>query len=161
MARRGSQSPGHKVKMLAENRKARHNFEILERFEAGIQLEGTEVKSLRQQSANIAESYAEVKDDELWLINSHISEFTHGNRFNHEPRRPRKLLMHRREINKFFAATQREGLTVVPLAMYFNEQNKIKVELGLARGKKAHDKRETEKKRDWDRQKQRLLREKG
>jgi len=133
----------------------------LERFEAGIMLEGTEIKSLRQQSANIAESYAEVKNDELWLINSHISEFSHGNRNNHEPRRPRKLLMHKREINKLFAATQREGLTIVPLCLYFNEQNKAKLEIGLARGKKAHDKRETEKKRDWDRQKQRLLREKG
>lgn len=147
-----------KYRVVAENRKARFNYEIGETFESGIALLGTEVKSLRATSPNIAESYAEVKDGEVWLVNAHIPEFSHGNIQNHEPRRPRKLLLKRREIARLTAATQREGFTLVPLRLYFNERNLAKVLLGLAKGKKLHDKRETEKKRDWQRQKQRLLR---
>lgn len=157
MAKTPKKSPGVKIKSVAENRKARFNYEIGDKFEAGIILTGTEVKSLRFSSANIADSYAEVKGDELWLINAHIPEFDNGNRNNHEPRRPRKMLMHRREINKLGAAIQREGMTIVPLNLYFNPQGRLKVELGLARGKKQHDKRETIKQRDWDRQKSRIL----
>lgn len=157
MAKTPKKAAGFKHKVVADNRKARFNYEIGDKFEAGIVLTGTEVKSLRFASANIADSYAEVRGEELWLVNSHIPELAFGNRNNHEPRRPRKLLMKRREINKFAAATQREGMTIVPLSLYFNPEGKLKVELGLAKGKKQHDKRETEKRRDWERQKSRLL----
>ena len=147
--------------MAADNRKARRNYHIDDAVEAGIALVGTEVKSLRSGQANIAEAYAEAKDGEMWLINAYIPEFSHGNRFNHEPRRPRKLLLHRREIERLSGAVQRQGMTLVPLSLYFNDRGRAKVELGLARGKKLHDKRETEKARDWQRQKARLLRDKG
>jgi SsrA-binding protein len=148
-------------KLVAENRKARFNYEIAETFEAGLALQGTEVKSLRQGKANIGDAYAGPSGDELFLFNVYIPEYLEANRFNHETRRPRKLLLHRREINRLIGATQREGMTIVPLRLYFNPKGIAKVELGLARGKKLHDKRETEKKRDWERERGRLMREKG
>ena len=130
-------------------------------FEAGIALQGTEVKSLRVGEGNIAESYAEVKGEEIWLINSNIPEFSHGNRFNHEPKRPRKLLLKQREISKLHGAVARQGLTLVPLSIYFNAQGRAKVELALARGRKAPDKREHQKQQDWKREQGRLMRERG
>ncbi len=144
---------------IALNRKARYNYFIEEDFEAGIVLTGTEVKSLRAGEANITDSYAEAKMGEIFLINAYIKEYEMGNRFNHDARRPRKLLMHRREVNKIAAAIQRKGKTLVPLALYFNEKNKVKVKVGLASGKKAHDKRATEKERDWNREKSRLMKD--
>ncbi len=148
-------------RFVAENRKARYNYEILETFEAGIALQGSEVKSLREGKANIAESYASAEKGEIYLINSSIQEYRQANRFNHDERRPRKLLLHKREIARLIGATEREGMTLVPLKLYFNDRGIAKVQLALARGKKTHDKRETEKKRDWERQKARLLRERG
>ena len=148
-------------KLVAENRKARFNFEILETFEAGISLTGTEVKSLRAGKSNIAESYATEEHGDIYLINAYIPEYLQANRFNHETRRPRRLLLHKKEISKLIGAIQREGMTLVPLKLYFNDRGKAKLLLGLARGKKVHDKRETEKKRDWAREKARLMREKG
>jgi SsrA-binding protein len=150
-----------KKKIVAENRRARFDYFLEEFFEAGIALTGTEVKSLRFGEGSIAESYAEVKDDQVWLVNSNVPEFSHGNRFNHEPKRPRKLLLHGREIDKMRNAVSREGMTLIPLAIYFNGRGRAKVELALAKGKKLHDKRETEKARDWKREQQRLLRERG
>ena len=144
---------------IALNRKARYNFHIEEDFEAGIILTGTEVKSLRSGEANITDAFAEAKMGELFLINAYIKEYEMGNRHNHEARRPRKLLMHRKEMNKIAAAIQRKGKTLVPLALYFNDKNKVKVKIGLAVGKKAHDKRATEKERDWNREKGRLMKE--
>ena len=152
---------GGAARLVAENRRARFNYEISETFEAGIALQGTEVKSLRQGKANIAEAYAGPGGNELFLYNAYIPEYLQANRFNHETRRPRKLLLHRREIDRLVGATQREGMTIVPLRLYFNPEGRAKVELGLARGKKLHDKRETEKKRDWERERGRLMREKG
>lgn len=146
-------------RVAADNRKARHLYFIEDEFEAGIVLAGTEVKSLRDGKANIKESYAEAKDGELWLVNAYIPEFSHGNRFNHEPRRPRKLLMHAREISRLGGAVQKGGMSLVPLKIYFNDQGRAKVELGLGKGKKLHDKRETEKQRDWNRQKARLMKD--
>jgi SsrA-binding protein len=148
-----------KLKIVADNRKARFNYFIDETLEAGVALTGTEVKSLRQGKATIAESYADTRDGELWLINSNIPEYQQANRFNHAPKRPRKLLLHRRQINKLVGAVEREGMTLVPLKLYFNEKGRAKVELALARGKKLHDKRETERKRSWDRERGRLLRQ--
>ena len=150
-----------KRKVVAENRRARFDYAIETVYEAGIALTGTEVKSLRFGEGSIAESYAEVNDGQVWLINSNIPEFSHGNRFNHEPRRPRKLLLHEREINKLHGAVARDGMTLVPLSIYFNGQGRAKVELALAKGKKAHDKRETIKERDWKREQGRLLRDRG
>ena len=150
-----------KKKIVAENRRARFDYAIEDTFEAGIALTGTEVKSLRTGEGSIAESYAEVKDDEAWLINSNIPEFSHGNRFNHEPKRPRKLLLHGREIEKLFGAVSRQGMTLVPLSIYFNSQGRAKVELALAKGRKHHDKREYEKEKDWKREQGRLLRQHG
>jgi SsrA-binding protein len=146
---------------VAENRKARHNYFIDETLEAGIMLLGTEVKSLRSGGTNIAESYARFDDGDLVLINAHIAEYSGGNQFNHEPRRPRKLLLHKKELAKLHDAVQRRGATLVPLSIYFNERGIAKVQLGVARGKKAVDKRATEKERDWKREKARLLRERG
>jgi SsrA-binding protein len=146
---------------VAENRKARHNYDIIETFEAGIALEGSEVKSLREGKANIAESYASPENGELYLINSSIQEYKQANRFNHEERRPRKLLMHKREIARLIGATEREGMTLVPLKLYFNPRGVAKVQVALAKGRKLHDKREAEKARDWQRQKARILRERG
>jgi SsrA-binding protein len=150
--------PFDKQKVVAENRRARYDYFVEERLEAGIQLAGTEVKALRQGEGSIAESYATVDGEEVWLINSHIPEYSHGNRLNHEPRRPRKLLLKGREIAKLQGAVARQGLTLVPLSIYFNGNGRAKVELALARGKKVHDKRETMKERDWKREQQRLLR---
>lgn len=148
-------------KIVAENRRARFDYAIEETFEAGIGLTGTEVKSLRSGEGSIAESYAEVKDGEVWLINANIPEFSHGNRFNHEPKRPRKLLLHQREIAKMFGAVARQGMTLIPLSVYFNSRGRAKVELALARGRKAHDKREHEREKDWKREQARLLRQHG
>jgi SsrA-binding protein len=148
-------------KIVADNRKARHLYFIDSTIEAGLALTGSEVKSLRTGKANIGESYAQAKDGEILLVNSYIPEYTMANRFNHEPRRVRKLLVHKSEARRLSAAVQREGMTLVPLRMYFNLRGMAKVELGLARGKKLHDKRETEKSRDWARDKARLLRVKG
>ena len=146
---------------VAQNRKALHNYFIDERLEAGIMLAGTEVKSLRQGRAAIGESYAGPSDGELYLFNAYIPEYEAGNRFNHEPRRPRKLLLHKRELGRLLGAAKREGVTLVPLSLYFNQRGLAKVELGVARGKKMHDKRAATKERDWQREKARLLREKG
>jgi len=150
-----------KIKTVAENRRARYDYAIEDVFEAGIALKGTEVKSLRFGEGSIAESYAEVKGEEVWLINSNIPEFSHGNRFNHEPKRPRKLLLHAREIAKMNGAVARQGMTLVPLSVYFNGNGRAKVELALARGKKAHDKREATKERDWKREQGRIMRDRG
>ncbi len=145
----------------AVNRRARYNYEIGQTFEAGIALTGTEVKSLRDGKSNIADSFAGEKGGEIWLFNAYIPEYLQANRFNHETKRARKLLLHKSEVNKLIGAVQRDGMTVVPLKIYFNDRGRAKVEIALARGKKLHDKRETEKKRDWAREKGRLLREKG
>ena len=150
--------PFDKQKVVAENRRARFDYFVEDRFETGIALTGTEVKSLRSGEGSIAESYATVDGDEIWLINSHVPEYSHGNRLNHEPKRPRKLLLKGREISKLHGAVARQGLTLVPLSLYFNSAGRAKLELALARGKKVHDKRETVKERDWKREQQRLLR---
>jgi len=149
------------IKVVAENRKARFNYAIEDTVEAGITLTGTEVKSIRNGKATIAESYADSKAGEIWLVNANIPEYLQANRFNHEPRRPRKLLLHRKQINKLVGAVERQGMTLIPLKLYFNEQGRAKLELALAKGKKLHDKRETEKQRDWGREKGRLLRARG
>lgn len=157
---RKKHDPNNRV--AAENRKARHDYHIEDTFEAGIQLRGTEVKSLRGGRANITDSYAGPNNTaELYLYNAYIPEYLEANRFNHETRRPRKLLLHRREIDRLIGAVEREGVTLVPLKIYFNEQGRAKLELALARGKKLHDKRATERDRDWNREKARLLRDKG
>jgi SsrA-binding protein len=148
-------------KVVADNRKARFNYEIGETFEAGIALTGSEVKSLRAGKATIAESYADTRAGEIWLVNANIPEYLQAGRFNHAPKRPRKLLLHKRQIGKMSGAVEREGMTIVPLKLYFNEKGRAKVELAIARGKKLHDKRETERKRSWDRERGRLLRLKG
>jgi SsrA-binding protein len=148
-------------KSVTENRKARFNYTIEDTLEAGLALTGSEVKSLRAGKANIGDSYASEEGGELYLINAHIAEYAQAGRANHEPTRPRKLLLHRKEIGRLAGAIQREGMTVIPLKLYFNTRGIAKIELGLAKGKKLHDKRETEKKRDWDRQKGRLMRDKG
>lgn len=149
-------------KLVAENRKARFEYAIGDTVEAGIQLTGTEVKSLRRGQANIAESYASAEAGGLMLINAYIPEYQGaGKFFQHEPRRPRRLLLHKKEIVKLSAAVERQGMTLVPLELYFNERGRAKLKLALAQGKKLHDKRDSEKKRDWNRQKARLMREKG
>lgn len=150
-----------KLKVAADNRKARFNYAIGEAFEAGIALTGTEIKSLRNGKATIAESYADAKDGEIWLVNSNIPEYLQANRNNHAPKRPRKLLLHKRQINKLIGAVEKEGMTIVPLKIYFNPRGRAKVEIALAKGKKLHDKRDTEKKRDWQRERGRLIRDKG
>ncbi len=148
-------------KTIAENRRARFNYAVEETFEAGIMLVGTEVKSLRIGQANIAESYAAIENEELMLINANIPIYAPASQFNHLPTRPRKLLMKRRELNKLMAETQRKGRTIVPLKMYFNDKGLVKVLIGVATGKDSRDKRESVKKRDWQRDKARLMREKG
>ncbi len=150
-----------KTNIVAENRRARFEYFIETVFEAGIALTGTEVKSLRFGEGSIAEAYAEVRDEQAWLVNANIPEFSHGNRHNHEPKRPRKLLLHEREINKLHGAVAREGMTLVPLTVYFNARGRAKVELALAKGKKAHDKRDTIRERDWKREQGRILRDRG
>jgi SsrA-binding protein len=159
MASKKKDEPERRV--VADNRKARHAYAIESTMEAGIVLMGSEVKALRTGRATIAESYAQAKDGEIVLINAYIPEYTMANRFNHEPRRPRKLLVRKAEARKLAVAVQREGMTLIPLRMYFTPKGKAKLELGVARGKKLHDKRETEKARDWERSKARLMREKG
>ncbi|WP_300974159.1 SsrA-binding protein SmpB [Sphingomonas sp. LHG3406-1] len=154
-------APFDKKKIVAENRRARYDYFVEDRFEAGISLQGTEVKALRAGEGSIAESYATVEDEEVVLINSHIPEYSHGSWMNHEPRRKRRLLLKKREIGRLMGAINRQGLTLVPLSIYFNGKGKAKVELALARGKKVHDKRETIKERDWKREQQRLLRDRG
>jgi len=148
-------------KLVAENRKARFNYDIEETVEAGIVLTGSEVKSLRAGKANIAESYASNEGGELYLINANIAEYAGAARDGHAPTRPRKLLLHKREMARLLGAIQRQGMALVPLRLYFNARGIAKIQLGLGRGKKVYDKRETEKKRDWERQKGRLMREKG
>ena len=149
------------IKVVAENRKARFNYEIGETFEAGIALTGTEVKALRLGKATIAESYADARGSEIWLVNANIPEYLQAGRFNHAPKRIRKLLLHRGQINKLMGAVEREGMTLVPLKLYFNEKGRAKIEIALARGKKLYDKRQTEKKRSWERERGRLMRLKG
>ena len=148
-------------RIAAENRKARFNYEVLDTLEAGLVLTGTEVKSLRGGHANIQESYASIEDGEIWLINSYLPEYLQANRFNHEPRRRRKLLLSKREMARLAQSVEREGMTLVPLKIYFNDRGRAKLLLAIARGKKLHDKRETEKQRDWNREKGRLLKERG
>ena len=150
-----------KKKIVAENRRARFEYSIETTYEAGIALTGTEVKALRFGEGSIAESYAEVSEGGVWLVNSNIPEFSHGNRHNHEPKRPRKLLLHEREINKLHGAVAREGMTLVPLTVYFNARGRAKVELALAKGRKAHDKREHIKEREWKRDAARIMRDRG
>jgi SsrA-binding protein len=159
--KRGSDGRAGVRKVILENRRARFDYEILETFEAGIALAGPEVKSLRQGRGNLQDAYASVDHGELYLVNAYIPEYTEANRFNHETRRPRKLLLHRREIDRLAGGVQREGLTIVPLRLFFNPRGRAKAEIALARGKKLHDKRETEKQRSWVREKSRLLRERG
>jgi SsrA-binding protein len=147
------------TKVVAQNRKARHDYFIEETLEAGMELVGTEVKSLRQGRASLGDAFAQEREGEMYLMNAHISAYTAANRFNHEPLRPRKLLLHKREIGRLAGLVQRQGYTVVPLKLYFNERGKAKVELGVARGRKQHDKRERDKERSWQREKARLLRD--
>ncbi len=149
-------------KIVAENRKARHDYFITDSWEAGLVLTGTEVKSLRKGQANIAESYASFEDGGLWLVNAYIPEYQQAGRFfQHEPRRKRKLLMQKSELHKLAISVERKGMTLVPLELYFNARGRAKLRIGLAEGKKLHDKREAAKKRDWNREKARLMREKG
>ena len=149
------------TKLIAENRRARYDYFLEETFEAGLTLTGTEVKSLRNGRANIAESYAAVEGREILLVNADIPPYSQANRFNHEPRRHRKLLLHRRQLDKLIGAVQREGRTIIPTKLYWNDKGLAKLEIALAKGKKAHDKREATAERDWQRDKARLMREKG
>ena len=150
-----------KKKTVAENRRARFEYFVEDVFEAGIVLTGTEVKSLRFGEGSIAESYAEIRGGEAWLVNSNVPEFSHGNRYNHEPKRPRKLLLKEREIDRLHGAVERKGMTLVPLSIYFNSRGRAKVELALAKGKNAADKRATIKERDWKREQARIMRDHG
>ncbi len=156
-----ARSAGGGGRTVAVNRKARRNYFIDETFEAGIVLQGSEVKSMRAGRGSINEAYATERKGEIYLINAHIPEYAPANRQNHEPRRPRKLLLHKREIKRLFGAIQREGMTLVPLSLYFNEKGRAKVELGLAHGKRKYDKRAAERDRDWSRQKARIMRDRG
>lgn len=144
---------------IADNRKARRDYFIDETLEAGLVLQGSEVKSLRQGGVVLNDAYAEMREGEMFLVNAHIPEYTQAGRYNHEPKQPRKLLLRKREVERLSGAIQRKGITVVPLDMYFNERGRAKVTLGLARGKRQYDKRQTDKARDWNRQKQRLMRD--
>jgi SsrA-binding protein len=146
---------------IAQNRKARRNYQIVETLEAGIVLTGSEVKSLRAGRASIAESYATEKDGELFLVNAHIPVYEAAAEGGHDPYRRRKLLLHKRQLAKFLDGVRRDGRTIVPLSLFFNGRGMVKIQIALAKGKKAHDKRETEKRRDWSRQKARLLRGRG
>ncbi len=154
-------APDSPNRIAAQNRKARHNYTIEDSLEAGIVLTGSEVKSLRLGRASLAEAYAKPDGDEIFLLNAHIPEYKQAGPFNHEPDRPRKLLLHKRQINRLLASVQRKGATLVPLKIYFNDRGMAKMELGIAVGKRAYDKRQTEKSRDWARQKARLMRDKG
>jgi SsrA-binding protein len=148
-------------RIVADNRAARYHYTIEDTLEAGIALTGTEVKSLRGGKATIGEAYAGPSGNDLMLFNAYIPEYLEANRFNHDTKRPRRLLLHRRQIDKLIGATQRQGYTVVPLKIYFNDRGRAKVELGLGKGKQAHDKREAAKERDWQRDRARLLRDRG
>ncbi|MEE8535846.1 MAG: SsrA-binding protein SmpB [Kiloniellales bacterium] len=156
----GGAAPGGRT-LIAQNRKARHNYTIEDSLEVGLALVGTEVKSLRAGRASIVESYASDKGGELFLFNAHIPIYEPAGRFNHAPKRIRKLLVHRRELARLTGLVRRDGYTLVPLSLYFNERGIAKIQLGLARGKRKYDKRQSEKRRDWQRQKARLMREKG
>jgi len=153
--------PQSKSKVIAENRRARFDYFLEDNIEAGIQLLGTEIKALRDGRANIAESYAAVEGREIVLINADIPPYKQANRFNHEPRRPRKLLLHRKQIDRLIGAVQRDGQTIIPLKLYLNDAGKAKLEIAVAKGKKLHDKREASAERDWQRDKARLMRDKG
>jgi SsrA-binding protein len=148
-------------KVIAENRRARYDFAIEDDLECGIVLMGSEVKSLRTGQSNIAESYASVENGELWLTNAHIATYDPAKTWGHEERRRRKLLVKSKELARLWSATAREGMTIVPLVMYFNDKGRVKLKIAIAKGKKLHDKRASEAERDWNRQKQRLLRENG
>jgi SsrA-binding protein len=150
-----------KGKVIAVNRKARHEYFITDTLEAGIMLEGSEVKSLRGGESTVGDAYAEIVKGEMFLVNAYIPQYKQAGQYNHETKRPRKLLLHKKEIERLGGLIQRGGMTIVPLQLYFNEKGRAKVELGIAKGKKLHDKRQTEKSRDWNRQKARLMREKG
>lgn len=159
MAPRKKADPNNKT--VAENRKARYNYAVENTLECGLMLEGSEVKSMRLGGVNIAESYANIEDGELWLINSHIPKYEQAKTFQHEERRKRKLLVSKRELSKLWSETGRQGMTLVPLKIYFNDKGRAKLLLGIAKGKQKQDKRETDKKRDWQRQQSRLLRDRG
>ncbi len=148
-------------KIVADNRRARHEYFIEDKIEAGLVLTGSEVKSLRQGRCSLGDAYAAEQGGEMYLLNAHIPEYKAANRFNHEPLRPRKLLLHKREMARLIGQIQRQGITLVALSVYFNEKGVAKVELGVARGKKKHDKRATEKERSWQREKARVMRERG
>ena len=156
---RGEKKKTGKAKTIAENRRARFDYFLEDNVEAGIQLLGTEIKALRDGRANIAESYAAVEGREIVLINADIPPYKQANRFNHEPRRPRKLLLHRKQIDRFIGAVQKDGQTIIPIRLYLNEDGKAKLEIALAKGKKLHDKREASAERDWQRDKARLMKE--
>ena len=156
-----AKAPITKAKLIAENRRARFDYFLEDNLEAGIMLLGTEIKALRMGRANIAESYAAVEGREIVLINADIPPYVQANRFNHEPRRPRKLLLHRKQIDRLIAAVQKDGQTIIPLKLYLNDDGKAKLEIALAKGKKLHDKREASADRDWQRDKARLMRDKG
>ncbi|NMD07168.1 MAG: SsrA-binding protein SmpB [Phyllobacteriaceae bacterium] len=149
------------IQVKGDNRRARYDYELIEFFEAGVELKGSEVKSLRVGHVNLGEAYAAMKGNELFLINSNIPEYREANRFNHEPKRPRRLLLHRKQIDRLAVGVLREGLTIVPLKIFFNPRGRVKVDIALARGKKLSDKRDSIKARDWNREKSRLMREKG
>ena len=159
MAPRKKADPNNKV--VAENRKARYNYAVEDTLECGMMLEGSEVKSMRAGGVNIAESYASIEDGELWLINSHIPKYEQAKTFQHEERRRRKLLVSKRELSKLWAEVGRQGMTLVPLKIYFNDKGRAKLLLGIAKGKQKQDKRASEKKQDWKRQQSRLLRDRG
>ena len=154
-----AEKPTSNFKIVADNRKARYHYEIGDVYEAGLALTGTEVKSLRTGKSTIAESYAGFEKGEVWLINANIPEYFAGNRFNHEPKRHRKLLLKKREMAKLSQGVNREGMTIVPLKLFFNEKGRAKLEIALAKGKQDHDKRATEKERDWNREKSRLMKQ--
>jgi SsrA-binding protein len=156
-----AKKPDKPQKVVAENRRARHDYFVTDDLEAGIVLEGSEVKSLRTGKANIAESYAAVEGGELWLINGYIPAYSQAKTFGHDERRRRKLLVSKRELSRLWQGTAREGMTLVPLRLYFNERGRAKLQLGIAKGKKMDDKRATEAKRDWERQKARIMRDRG
>ena len=159
MAKKPKTDPNYKV--IAENRRARYDYAIEDDLECGIVLQGSEVKSLRQGGSNIAESYAAVENGELWLVNGYIAPYEQAKTWGHEERRRRKLLVSKKEMARLWKATQRQGMTLVPLVLYFNHKGLVKIKIGIAKGKKTQDKRATEAKRDWDRQKARLLRQNG
>ena len=161
MSKPSTITPFDKVKVVAENRRARYDYFVEDRYEAGIELKGTEVKALRGGEGSIAESYAMVEDEQVYLVNSSIPQYGSGGYVNHEPRRRRRLLMRAREIAKLHGAITRQGLTLIPLSLYFNSKGRAKIELALARGKKVHDKRETIKERDWKREQGRVMRNRG